>query len=66
MAERFGSLTTDQSRLRQGDATPAWCERMTDLSKSYFKTKKNDLNKKTDAKILKQNDINQNLRIMNK
>ena len=33
--------------------------------KSYFKTEKNDLNNKTDVKMLKQNNINQNLQIMN-
>ena len=63
--ERFKSLTTNQSRLRQGDATPAWREGVTGSSKFHFK-KKNDLHKKTDSKMLKQNDVNQNLQIINK
>ena len=34
--------------------------------KFNFKIKKNDLNKKTDAKMSKQNDVNWNLRAINK
>ena len=44
----------------------AWREKMTDSLKFHFNTKKNDLNKKTDAKMSKQNNINQNSWIMNK
>ena len=65
-AERLRSLTTNQNHLRQNDAAPAWRERMTGSSKFYSKTEKNDLNEKTDAKIFKKNDVNQNLRIINK
>ena len=39
---------------------------MTDSSKFYFKTEKNDLNEKTDGKMSKENDVNQNLQIVNK
>ena len=58
VTERFKLFTTNQSRLRQDDATSAWREKMTDSLKIYFKTKKNDLNKKINAKISKQNNIN--------
>ena len=66
MTEKLRLFTTNQSRLRQSDAAPAWRKKMTNLSKFHFKTEKNDLNKKPDAKILKQNDVNQNLQTMNK
>ena len=64
--EKFKLFTTNQSRLRQNDVTPAWREKTTGSLKFYFKTEKNNLNKRTDAKMSKQNDVNQNLRIMNK
>ena len=58
MIEKFKLFTTNQSRLQQNDATPAWREKMTNSSKSHLKTEKNDLNKKTNTKMLKQNDVN--------
>ena len=49
--QKFKSFTTNKSRLRQNDATPAWRERMTDSLKFYFKIEKNGLNKRTDARM---------------
>ena len=42
--EKFKLFITNQSRLRQDDATPAWREKMTGSLKFYFKTEKNGLN----------------------
>ena len=52
--EKFKLFTTNQNRLRQNDATSVWRERMTNSLKFYFKLEKNDLNKKTDAKMSKK------------
>ena len=56
-AEKFKLFTTNQSRLRQDDATSAWREEMTGSSKFHSKTEKIDLNKRIDAKMSKQNDV---------
>ena len=65
VTERLRLFTTNQSRLWKNDATPVWREETTGSSKFYSKTEKNDLNEKTETKMLKQNDVNWNLRIVN-